>query len=212
MTPIDCWSRLLRSTDLSCAKEIHGRSPNELSRTGVLICASARRSGRPKIGQARVLSCLARGDGWARASDADLSQAYLGHWLKIMSPPLLRCVRDEERHSSSLEKRRLPRSESPSRPSTSRSGLRGFWMRRTPCGPSAARPSPSSTPSSNPPSSTCSATPSPIRWGGRPRLLGDRVSKACTHEAHSVDRRKARDILPADRRSSDTSRTLVTLR
>ena len=27
-------------------------------------------------------------------------------------------------------------------PSTSRSGLQGFWMRRTPCGPSAARPSP----------------------------------------------------------------------
>ena len=65
--------------------------------------------------------------------------------------------------------RRVPadfkRSRSPSRPSTSRSGLRGFWMRRTPCGPSAARPSPSSTPSSNPPSSTCSATPSPIPWG-----------------------------------------------
>ena len=42
--------------------------------------------------------------------------------------------------------------------------IAGFWMRRTPCGPSAARPSPSSTPSSNPPSSTCSATPSPIPW------------------------------------------------
>ena len=56
--------------------------------------------------------------------------------------------------------------KSPSRPSPSRGGLRGFWMRRTPCGPIAARPSPSSTPSSNPPSSTCSATPSPIPWGG----------------------------------------------
>ena len=39
----------------------------------------------------------------------------------------------------------LPISKSPSRPSPSRSGLRGFWMRRTPCGPSAASPSPSST-------------------------------------------------------------------
>ena len=56
--------------------------------------------------------------------------------------------------------------KSPFRLSPSRSELRGFWMRRTPCGPSAAKPSPSSTPSSNPSSSTCSATPSPIRWGG----------------------------------------------
>ena len=54
-------------------------------------------------------------------------------------------------------------------PPTSRSGLQGFWMRQTPCGPSAARPSPTSTLSSNPPSSTCSATPSPIRWDGRSR-------------------------------------------
>ena len=61
----------------------------------------------------------------------------------------------------------VARLQIPLPPSTSRSGLRGFWMRRTPCGPSAARPSPSSTPSSNPPSSTCSATPSPIQWGGR---------------------------------------------
>ena len=66
-------------------------------------------------------------------------------------------------------------SKFPSRPSPSRSGLRGFWMRRTPCGPSAASPSPSSTPSSNPPSSTCSATPSPIRWGGRSATLGELV-------------------------------------
>ena len=58
------------------------------------------------------------------------------------------------------------RSRSPSRRSPSRSGLRGFWMRRTPCGLSAARPSPSSTPSSSPPSSTCSATPSPTPRGG----------------------------------------------
>jgi hypothetical protein len=57
-------------------------------------------------------------------------------------------------------------SKSPFHPCPSRSGLRGFWMRRTPCGPNAARPSPSSTPFSNPPSSTCSVTPSPIRWGG----------------------------------------------
>ena len=54
----------------------------------------------------------------------------------------------------------------PFRPSKSRSGLRAFWMRRTPCGPSVARPSASLTPSSNPPSSACSATPSPIPWGG----------------------------------------------
>ena len=67
-------------------------------------------------------------------------------------------------------KKTLAESKSPSRRSPSRSGLRGFWMRRTPCGPSAARPSPSSTPSSNPPSSTCSATPSPIPWGGRSLL------------------------------------------
>ena len=37
--------------------------------------------------------------------------------------------------------------DSASRPSPSRSGLRVFWMRRTPCGPSAARPSSSLIPS-----------------------------------------------------------------
>ena len=63
-----------------------------------------------------------------------------------------------------------------SRRSPSRSGLRGFWMRRTPCGPSAARPSPSSTSSSSPPSSTCSATPSPIPWGGEVVSVGDEIS------------------------------------
>ena len=65
-----------------------------------------------------------------------------------------------------ISRRNLSKVEILLPPSPSRSGLRGFWMRRTPCGPSAARPSPSSTPSSNPPSSTCSATPSPIPWGG----------------------------------------------
>ncbi len=46
-------------------------------------------------------------------------------------------------------------------------GLRRSWTRRTRCGPSAAPPSPNSTPSPNPSSSTCSATPPRTRRGGR---------------------------------------------
>ena len=80
------------------------------------------------------------------------------HWIN--APGLGSAIRRESLNGIHLYPKDRPDSKSPSRPSTSRSGLRGFWMRRTPCGPSAARPSPSSTPSSNPPSSTCSATPS----------------------------------------------------
>ncbi len=54
-----------------------------------------------------------------------------------------------------------------SHPSPSSGGLRRSWTRRTRCGPSAAPPSPNSTPSPNPSSSTCSATPPRIRRGGR---------------------------------------------
>ena len=89
------------------------------------------------------------------------------------------------RHMTGTTRRRVsrknlehPGSKSPSHPSPSRSGSRGFWMRRTPCGLSAARLSPISTPSSNPLSSTCSATPSPIPWGGKNEHLpsvGDEI-------------------------------------
>ena len=49
------------------------------------------------------------------------------------------------------------------RPCPSSGGLRRSWTRRTRCGPSAAPPSPNSTPSPNPSSSTCSATRRRIR-------------------------------------------------
>ena len=45
----------------------------------------------------------------------------------------------------------------PSRLCRSRSGSRGFWTRRTPCGGNASKPSNSPNNSSAPPSSTCSA-------------------------------------------------------
>ena len=64
-------------------------------------------------------------------------------------------------------RRFLKRSMSRSHPSPSSGGLRRSWTRRTRCGPSAAPPSPNSTPSPNPSSSTCSATPPRIRRDGR---------------------------------------------
>jgi len=50
-------------------------------------------------------------------------------------------------------------SRSPSRPSTSSGGLRGYWMRPTPCAAAAARPSPCSPPSRARSSRRCSGTP-----------------------------------------------------
>ena len=51
-------------------------------------------------------------------------------------------------------------------------GLRRCWTGRRRCGPSAAPPSPNSTPSPNPSSSTSSATPPPTRKAGRLTSLG----------------------------------------
>ena len=96
-----------------------------------------------------------------------VSRDYLFYFLRTPGTVNLATSRCSGANLPRLGPKQLASFQIPLPPSKSRSGLRGFWMRRTPCGPSAARPSPSSTPSSNPPSSTCSATPSPIRWGGR---------------------------------------------
>ena len=55
----------------------------------------------------------------------------------------------------------------PPLPERSSGGLRRYWTGRRHCGPSAAPLSPNSTPSPNPSSSTCSATPPRIRRDGR---------------------------------------------
>ena len=90
-------------------------------------------------------------------------------------------------HAGEVESEQLKRANPlvPS-PRLSRSGLRGFWMRRTRCGPSAAPPSLSSIFFSNPPSSTCSATRSRIRRGGTVRPL-----KEISHQSP-----RAGDALP----------------
>ena len=77
-------------------------------------------------------------------------------------------------------------------PSPSSGGLRRSWTRRTRCGPSAAPPSPNSTPSPNPSSSTCSATPPRIRRGGQ-----------CEHWTSSVLNCVVRDIESSPQRSGD---------
>ena len=78
---------------------------------------------------------------------------------------------------SGPDRPRCSRSKSPSRRSPSNNELREFWMRRTPCGPSAGRPSPSSTPSFNPSSLTCSANPVTNPLGWRVGRLEDYFSK-----------------------------------
>ena len=97
----------------------------------------------------------------------DVDPHYFGHYFKTPSYRRVVSQLASGANINNLRKEHLDNLPIPSRRSPSRSGLRRFWMRRTPCGPSAARPSPSLTPSSNPPSSTCSATPLLIRWGGR---------------------------------------------
>ena len=74
---------------------------------------------------------------------------------------------DRTAKGKTLNKAKLKILKIPLPPLAEQKRIAGFWMRRTPCGPSAARSSPSSTPSSNPSFSTCSATPSPIQWDGR---------------------------------------------
>ena len=54
-----------------------------------------------------------------------------------------------------------------SHPFPSNGGSRGSWTKRTRCELGAGPPSPISTPSRDPPSSTCSGTPPRIRRGGR---------------------------------------------
>ena len=66
-------------------------------------------------------------------------------------------------------------------------GLRRSWTRRRRCGPSAAPPSPNSTPSPNPSSSTCSATPPRIRKAGRST---DRSACLSRHHYGTRDKRE----------------------
>ena len=75
-----------------------------------------------------------------------VSRDYLFYFLRTPDTVNLATSRCSGVNLPRLSPKQLAsRSKSPSRCSPSRSGLRGFWMRRTPCGPSAASPSPSST-------------------------------------------------------------------
>ena len=148
--------------DLAPVPTKYTDAPTKLSQPGdIVLCI------RATIGDRNWSDkeyCLGRGVAGLRARKVALSQAYLWHWLDHAAPVL--SAKGRGATFLQVSKADIASLQIPSRRSPSRSGLRGFWMRRTPCGPSAARPSPSSTPSSNPPSSTCSATPSPIQWGG----------------------------------------------
>ena len=100
---------------------------------------------------------------------------YLVHFLRQDR------IRRHVREPNDGQRRTAPRSRATSspgsvsrcHPSPSSGGLRRSWTKRTRCGPSAAPPSPNSTPSPNPSSSTCSATPPRIRRGGRMRTLDE---------------------------------------
>ena len=85
-------------------------------------------------------------------------------------------------------------SKSPSPPSPSRSGSRRSWMRRTPCGPSDASHSSSSTPSFSPPSSRCSGMENEIRWGGSwpTDTIGDLVKRRASGGASLKPERYSR--------------------
>ena len=150
------------------------RNSEKMLSTGDILVSSANSSNLVgKCCQVPNCSIQVRPAGFIsilRPKTEKLESRYLYRWFSsdVFVQRRLRSFANQTTNISNCESQaKLKSSKSPSRRSPSRGGLRGFWMRRTPCGPSAARPSPSSTPSSSPPSSTCSATPSPTRRGGR---------------------------------------------
>ncbi|NEX15387.1 MAG: hypothetical protein C1943_01810 [Halochromatium sp.] len=177
VTPKDL-SELASKVLLDTPRKITGADLNSCS-ARMLPADSVLFSSRVPIGLVAINAipvCTNQGFKSMVPREGHIFSGYLFWWLTIHRDQLQNLGRGanfKEVSKQIVEDIQIPLSPN-------RSGLRRFWMRRTPCEPSAASPWPSSTGSCNRPFLSCLVILLPIRRDG-PYGTGPMFIHSCAH-------------------------------